>query len=204
MPHWFAQILPAARIGAAHLFSFARRPFNASLSPVAVLGLMSRPLNPGWRQQDHPSDEEISPWERHSVAELFVPGLRQLTREETLVPALWTEKKPVRPVTARTILLAALSRFIQDPRSLVQEGNARLPCKHALRCRALVQRSASSLAEVPFLTPDGEFRAIHLKIAANLRQDSAVRLTPSAAESETPGNSRSFVQSDIGELATLP
>ena len=116
MPQWFAQILPAARIGAARLFSFARRPFNASLSPVAVLCLMSKPLNRGWRQTDDPSDEEISPWGRHCVAELFVPGLRQLTREETLVPVLWTEKKPVRLVTARTILLAALSPFLQDPR----------------------------------------------------------------------------------------
>ena len=50
------------------------------------------------------------------VADLFVPGLSELTREEgNFVSDVWTAKRPVRLVTARTVLLAGLSHFLADP-----------------------------------------------------------------------------------------
>ena len=115
-PVWFARILPAARAGAARLHSFARRPFNTSLSPVAVLCLLSKVLRPVWTQPDDAKLDDDALLGSGYVAELFVPGLRQLVRDEALVLTPWTESKPVRPVAPRIILLAALSNFLRDPR----------------------------------------------------------------------------------------
>ena len=92
MPHWFAKIRPAARIGAARLFAFARRPWNTSLSPVAVLCLLSKPIDPRWASPDDAIDDEISWPRQHSMAELFVSGLHDLSREDSLLPTPWTKK----------------------------------------------------------------------------------------------------------------
>ena len=109
-PDWFAGIMPAARRGAARLQAFARRPFNTTVSPVAVLCLLSKPLRP------EGPDDGLCRYETSRVADLFVPGLSELTREEgILVPDAWTAAKPVRLVPARIILLAGLSHFLIDP-----------------------------------------------------------------------------------------
>ncbi len=111
-PGWFSGIMPAARHGAARLHLYARRPFSAVLPPVAVLCLLSKPLTPGW------PDDEVIRYGGYGVADLFVPGLSEITREQgILVPEVWTIKKPVRLVTARIILLAALSHFLADPKA---------------------------------------------------------------------------------------
>ena len=109
-PNWFIGIMPAARRGAAQLHTFARRPFSSTLSPVAVLCLLSKPLPQGW-----PCDGFIR-CGHYRVADLIVPGLSGLTREAgILIPGIWTTKKPVRLMTARTILLAGLAHFLADP-----------------------------------------------------------------------------------------
>ncbi len=52
------------------------------------------------------------------MADLFVPGLHELAREEgVLIPDIWTAQKPVQLVTARIILLAGLSNFLADPKA---------------------------------------------------------------------------------------
>ena len=110
-PNWFSGIMPAARRGADRLHAFARRPFSVMPSPVAVLCLLSKPLPTGW-----PDDDGLFRYGPHRVADLFVSGLGELTREAgVLVPDAWTAKKPVRLVTARVILLAGLSHFLADP-----------------------------------------------------------------------------------------
>ena len=109
-PNWFAGIMPAARRGADQLHTFARRPFSSPLSPVAVLCFLSKPLPRGWLS------DGLVRCGHYRVADLIVPGLSDLTSEAGfLVPGIWTAKKPVRFVTARTILLAGLSHFLADP-----------------------------------------------------------------------------------------
>ena len=111
-PNWFSGIMPTARRGAVRLHAFARRPFNVALSPVAVLRLLSKPLSSGWPDDDDPL------YGVHRVADLFVPGLHELAREEgVLIPDIWTPQKPVQLVTARIILLAGLSNFLADPKA---------------------------------------------------------------------------------------
>jgi hypothetical protein len=107
---WFNDIMPAARRGAARLHAFARRPDGTNLSPVAVLNLLSKPLAPSWRQG-------APVWqEPHRVADLFVPGLAELTRDVgVLIPDAWAPGRPVRLVTARTILFASLASFLDNP-----------------------------------------------------------------------------------------
>jgi hypothetical protein len=52
------------------------------------------------------------------VADVFVPGLHELAREEgVLIPDIWTAHKPVQLVTTRIILLAGLSNFLADPKA---------------------------------------------------------------------------------------
>lgn len=109
-PRWFSSVMPIARRGAARLHAFARRPMNVTLSPVSVLCLLSRPLPLKQLEND------FLRYGPYRVADLFVPGLSELTREEgTLIPETWTTKKPVQLVTARIILLAGLSNFLNDP-----------------------------------------------------------------------------------------
>jgi hypothetical protein len=51
----------------------------------------------------------------HRMAEQFVSGLHDLSRQDSLLPTTWSETKPIRLVTARTIPLAAIARFSDDP-----------------------------------------------------------------------------------------
>ncbi len=121
-PNWFYSIMPAARRGAARLRAFAYRPYSAALSPVAALDLLSKPLAPGWR---HGGAAKKEP---HRVAELFVPGLAELTRDVgVLIPDVWNAGRPLRLVTARTILFAALASFLKDPASSMQRVKAVMP-----------------------------------------------------------------------------
>lgn len=115
MPHWFAQIRPAARIGADRLRAFARWPHNTALSPVAILCLMSRSIGLGGVQPEAEVDDDICWPGPHRMAEHFVAGLRDLSQEDSLLRTTWSETKPVRLVMARTILLAAMARFSDDP-----------------------------------------------------------------------------------------
>ncbi len=115
MPHWFAQIRPAARNGSDRLRAFAQWPHNTALSPVAILGLVSRSIGNIRAQADAEIEDDISWPGPHRMAKHFVPGLHDLCREHALLPTTWSEAKPVRLVTARTILLAAMARFCDDP-----------------------------------------------------------------------------------------
>ena len=108
---------PAARRGADQLRAFARRPHNTALSPVAILRLMSRSIGLDGAQPEGEADDDISSPGPHRMAEHFVSGLHDLCREDSLLPTTWSETKPVRLVTARTILLAAMARFSNDPQS---------------------------------------------------------------------------------------
>lgn len=118
-PEWFEQILPYARQGAGQLATFVRRPYGALISPIAILQLLSMRLGAsasvapelkcGWPDE--------GPGDHHCVAEFLLPGLRERLSEYPLLPALWTEKSPVRLVTARTILFAAMANFQIDPRA---------------------------------------------------------------------------------------
>lgn len=113
-PEWFSKVLPAARRGGQRLGSFARRPTGVGLAPVAVLNLLSMPLRR--RLIDYRSSYDRNWGQYHRIAELFVPGLRKLSSEHQLVPKAWTSRKPVRLVTARTILLAAMAAFFANVR----------------------------------------------------------------------------------------
>lgn len=108
-PLWFEDLRRAARIGARKLADFARRPFAAGWSPVIILRLLSMHFDAvaatgGRRRGDVP---------QRRLAELFVPGLAERWRAN-LVPEPWTEERPVRLVTARTILLAGVATAFSD------------------------------------------------------------------------------------------
>lgn len=111
-PDWFSQILPLARRGAANLASFVRRPYRPLVSPVAILRLLSMRLC---------TFTEITPppaWtHRHCIAELFLPDRSERLPGHPLLPVPWTKQHPVRLVTARTILFAALAKFLAEPRA---------------------------------------------------------------------------------------
>jgi TniQ len=116
-PEWFSQILPIARIGGQRLAAFARRPLGIPLSPTAVLNLLSMRLNMRMTAADYRAAPDTVSWGNyHCVAELFVPGRAKLLSDEHLVPEIWTDRKPVRLVTARTILFAAMAAFFADVR----------------------------------------------------------------------------------------
>ena len=76
---------------------------------------MSRSIGLSRAQADAEIEDDISWPGPHRMAEHFVPGLHDLCREDALLPTTWSEAKPVRLVTARTILLAAMPRFCDDP-----------------------------------------------------------------------------------------
>jgi len=93
-------------------------PHRESVSPLSILRLLSMRLGP------RPSAKPSLPWpnrqnsvSHHCIAELFLPGLRERLDEHPLVPSLWTERRPVRLVTARTVLYAAMADFMADPRA---------------------------------------------------------------------------------------
>lgn len=111
---WFARILPFARRGAAHLATYVRRPRHTLVSPVAFLRLLSMRLGP-----PAPGPTQMPPCGEdghHRIAELFLPDLHDRLRKHPLLPSPWTERNPVRLVTARAILLAALANSLADPR----------------------------------------------------------------------------------------
>ena len=49
------------------------------------------------------------------LAEFFLPGLRELLHEASLLSKLWTEQRPMRLASARTILYAAMANFSAEP-----------------------------------------------------------------------------------------
>jgi hypothetical protein len=115
-PEWFGQIMPLARRGAAQIKAFARMPYSASVSPVAILRLLSM------RRGHSILAKPEGTWETpryadgdHCIAEFFLPGLRELLHQDSLLPKLWTEQRPVRLVSARTILYAAMANFLAEP-----------------------------------------------------------------------------------------
>ena len=77
-----------------------------ALSPVAILRLMSRSIGLIQAQADADVEDDIGWPAPHRMAEHFVPGLHDLCQEHSLVPTTWSDAKPERLVTARTILLA--------------------------------------------------------------------------------------------------
>lgn len=116
-PEWFSKIIPIATAGGQRLASFARQPSRIPLSPTAVLNLLSMRLNTVTASVNFAAGPGARSWGHyHCVAELFVPGLQELLSENHLVPEIWTSRRPVRLVTARTILLAAMAAFFADAR----------------------------------------------------------------------------------------
>jgi hypothetical protein len=108
-PLWFEGLRRAARTGARKLADFARRPFATGWSPVIILRLLSMRFDAvafaGRRRRgDVP---------QRRLAELFVPGLAERWRAN-LVPEPWTKERPVRLVTARTILLTGMATALDD------------------------------------------------------------------------------------------
>lgn len=109
-PEWFNRILPFARRGAAQLATFVRRPHHSLVSPVAVLRLLSMSL-----KTRTASTPRLARKPHHCIAELFLPERPERVSERPMLPGLWTERQPVRLVTARTVLFAALAKFLADP-----------------------------------------------------------------------------------------
>jgi len=108
-PLWFEGLRNTARIGARQLADFARRPFTTGWSPLIILRLLSMRFDAvafyGGRAVAGATDRR--------TAELFVPGLMDLSRAN-LIPEPWTNERPVRLVTARTILLAGMAIALKD------------------------------------------------------------------------------------------
>ena len=144
-PNWFAQILPYARRGAAQLATFVRQPYGSSVSPVSILRLLSMRLTHSAfaAPRSTACSAEDDGGGHHCIAELFVAGLEPLLHREPLLPTLWTERRPVRLVTARTILFAAMAKFLADPRA----AYARIVRALDRRSRATVDRWFRGLPE---------------------------------------------------------
>lgn len=108
-PLWFHDIRNEARSGARRLADFARRPFRTGWSPLTILRLLSMRFDAvAFHGGRHDSGGAV-----RRIAELFVPGLTDLWRAN-LIPEPWTNERPVRLVTARTILLAGMSTVLRD------------------------------------------------------------------------------------------
>jgi TniQ len=121
-PAWFCQLLPAARVGGRQLAEFARRPLGVELEPTAVLSLLSLQL--GADAYSAVFGRQLTPesWNaRHCIAELFIPELRERRFSDPLVPKRWTAREPVKLVTARTILFAAMATFFANARHSLRQ-----------------------------------------------------------------------------------
>ena len=108
-PLWFESLRRAAQIGARKLADFARRPFATGWSPVIILRLLSMRFDAVAFANGHLREDMA----QRRLAELFVPGLAARWRAN-LVPEPWTNERPVRLVTARTILLAGMATALGD------------------------------------------------------------------------------------------
>jgi hypothetical protein len=112
-PAWFEGLRPAARAGARLLAKFARRPL-AAISPISVLRLLSMRFDADrFAHKPVTSHSLTDQLTARRLAELFVPGLSERTRDD-LIPKPWTADTPVRLVTARTILLAGMANFLRN------------------------------------------------------------------------------------------
>jgi TniQ len=117
-PEWFGRILPFARKGAAQVKRFVIKPHRALVSPLAILHLLSMRIGPPVLAAPRPPlPSRSKSLGHHYIAELFLPGLRERLNEHRLLETPWTERRPVRLVTARTILYAALANFMANPRA---------------------------------------------------------------------------------------
>jgi hypothetical protein len=103
-PLWFESLRKAARIGARKLADFARRPFATGWSPVIILRLLSMRFDAVAFANGRIRGELA----QRRLIELFVPGLAERWRAN-LIPEPWTRERPVRLVTARTILFAGMA-----------------------------------------------------------------------------------------------
>jgi hypothetical protein len=108
-PLWFESLREAARIGARKLADFARRPFVTGWSPMIVLRLLSMRFEAVAFAEGRLRGDVT----QRRLVELFVPGLAARWRAN-LIPEPWTNKRPVRLVTARTILLAGMATALDD------------------------------------------------------------------------------------------
>ena len=108
-PLWFESLRRAARIGVRKLADFGRRPFGTGWSPVIILRLLSMRFDAVAFADGRPRGDVA----QRRLAELFVPGLAERWCAN-LIPQPWTNKHPVRLVTARTILLAGLATALDD------------------------------------------------------------------------------------------
>jgi hypothetical protein len=113
-PVWFESLRPAARAGARLLANFAARRLKFSFSPLTILRLLSMRFDAirfaNTATTAHSAAELFA---TRRLAELFVPGLSERWQDD-LLPEPWTADKPIRLVTARTILLAGMTNFLDD------------------------------------------------------------------------------------------
>jgi hypothetical protein len=79
-----------------------------------------------------PANQRVpSQFATRRLVELFIPGLSERATDD-LIPEPWTASKPVRLVTARTILLAGMTSFFRDHRDaivLIQGASACANCR---------------------------------------------------------------------------
>lgn len=127
-PAWFESLRPTARAGARLLAKFARRPYEGGISPTTVLRLLSMRFDAACLPMTN--QDLTDRFATRRLVELFVPGLSERAADD-LIPEPWTAKKPVRLVTARTILLAGMANFLRDHRRAVTLiGNATAYANH--------------------------------------------------------------------------
>jgi hypothetical protein len=124
-PLWFESLRKAARIGARKLADFARRPFGTGWSPVIILHLLSMRFDAVAFADGRPRGDVA----QRRLAELFVPGLAERWRAN-LIPEPWTRERPVRLVTARTILFAGMATALggrEAALALLQSAASHVP-----------------------------------------------------------------------------
>ncbi|MEA2730313.1 MAG: hypothetical protein QOD56_2613 [Gammaproteobacteria bacterium] len=127
-PVWFESLRPAARVGARLLANFACRPLMPGFSPLTILQLLSMRFDAIRFAKGRVSRLGVDElFASRRLIELFVPGLSELWRDN-LIPAPWTSDKPVRLVTARTILLAGMATFLSNKEKGCDLLNRVSPC----------------------------------------------------------------------------
>jgi hypothetical protein len=113
---WYNATFSLAKIGAKKLLEFAMQPYRTEVSPAACLELLSMRTGPRrhpgtWNNQHLPV---IIKSENHCIAEILVPGLSEWLDRVSLIPKPWKQDRPIKDVTARTVLFAGLAILIAD------------------------------------------------------------------------------------------
>ena len=118
-PGWYSEILTHARHGASEVMRYARNPRFFAFSPIACLELLSKRTGPPPYKAHKPNVKLLGILNpaNHCIAELLIPGLSDKLDQSPLIPSRWRLDRPIRDVTSRTLLLAALAIFLANPAS---------------------------------------------------------------------------------------